>query len=374
MTVAISAYDSVCCLGDADDTFDALLNGRAGVSALRPDRGDAQRLGVGYAYQIDEAADAHRASRWLGQVVGAVAAKAGLDPGTQRVAVIVGTGLRELPAVESWSQGESSTALHQLHFAEAVRAALPGVTEVVTLSNACSAAGYALAVGSDILAAEEADAVVVAGCDAMTESMLAAIGLGSTAEITEVRPFDGRRPGVLLGEGAAAVVLQPADQVAQPVALLRSVGLSCDAFHETAPNAGGIAVSMRDAHTRAGVTPADVDLVLAHGTGTALNDPTEATALTEVYGESIGDVAVTAIKGATGHTSGSAALMSLIVAIQSLSTGRIPAVTGLSTPIPQAARLRLVIDEPQPVNGALAQVNAFGFGGINAVTMVEVPA
>jgi 3-oxoacyl-[acyl-carrier-protein] synthase II len=373
VTAAITGYESISCLGDAAETYAALLAGRTGVSVLREDRGDRDRLGVGYAYQIDEDAAPRRATDWLGRVVAGAAGHAGLNTGDQRVAVVVGTGLRELPTVERWSQDGIELGLHELHFAAAVRAALPGVTEVLTVSNACSASGYALAVGSDLLTAGEADAVIVAGCDAMTESMLAIIGRGSTVVTEAVRPFQVDRTGVLLGEGAAAVVLQPVDAVEAPLGLLRGVGLSCDAYHETAPDVEGIIAGMRDAHHRARVEPADIDLVLAHGTGTALNDPTEATALARVFGEAYGRAAVTAIKGATGHTSGAAALMSLIVALQSLHGGRVPAVAGLSEAIGEAAGLGLVT-AARPLNGRLAQINAFGFGGVNAVAVVEVAA
>lgn len=374
MPVAISGFDALTCLGDAEETFAAICVGKVGAGPMRPDRGDPDRIGVGSAYQIaDDPASpveqSRRATAWLSRAVAAAAADAGLDATTRRVAAVVGTGLRELPTVERWSQGRAEIELHQLHFAAAIRAALPGVGEVLTLSNACSAGGHALAVAADLLDAGEADAVVVAGCDSMTQSMLSIIGRGST-ELTEVvRPFDADRTGVLLGEGAAAVVLEPADD---PAVRLRSVGLSCDAHHETALDLRGVARSMADAHERAGLGPDAVDLLIMHGTGTALNDPTEAAAVHQVFGEHAGAPLVTAIKGAIGHTSGGASLMSLIVAVQSLRAGLVPAVTGLSTPIPQADGLRLVVGESVPTTGRIAQVNAFGFGGVNAVAMVEV--
>jgi 3-oxoacyl-[acyl-carrier-protein] synthase II len=369
--VAITGYEMVCCLGDAARTFAALCRGETGVTPLRPDRGDADRLGVRHAYQIGDG-EPPSATRWLAITVAAAAARAGIDTAAQRVAVVVGTGLRELPALERWSRTGTGLGLQQLHFGSAVRDALPGVTEVLTLSNACSAGGCALAVAADMLAAREADAVVVAGCDAMTQSMLASIGRGSVTPTTAIRPFDRDRTGVLLGEGAAAVVLRPAEDGAPPQTVLRGVGLSCDAHHETAPDVGGIVTSMRDAHDRAGVAPNEVDLVVAHGTGTALNDPTEAAALTEVFGDRLEDTLVTGIKGAIGHTSGAAALMSLIVAIQALRHGTVPAVAGLSRPIEEAARLRLVRGGPEPTDGRVAQIDAFGFGGLNAVSIVEV--
>jgi len=81
---------------------------------------------------------------------------------------------------------------------------------------------------------------------------------------------------------------------------------------------------------------------------------------------------VTGIKGATGHTSGGASLMSLLVAIHAMRAGIVPAVAGLRTPLDEAAGLGLVLGSPEPAAARVAQVDAFGFGGVNAVTLVEV--
>ncbi|WP_457030398.1 beta-ketoacyl synthase N-terminal-like domain-containing protein [Kitasatospora sp. P5_F3] len=370
--MTITGYDVVSCLGDAEQTFAALLSGAVGVSPLRPDRADPVRFGVANAYQIDQQAQQLQASGWLATAIASAVLRAGLDPVAKRTAVVVGTGLRELPSVERWHADDAELRLHELHFGAAVRSVLPTATEVVTISNACSAAGSALALACDLLAADEADAVVVAGCDGMTRSMLSIVGRGSPVATAAVRPFDLDREGVLLGEGAAAVVVERAGSAAEPLAVVRGVGLSCDAYHETAPSRAGIVASMHDAHRLAGLTPDQIDLVLAHGTGTALNDPTEAGALAEVFGDALERTTVTGIKASVGHTSGSAFLMSLIVAIQALRQGTVPPIAGLRTTIDEAADLRLVRGEAEPIDGSIAQVNAFGFGGVNAVAILEV--
>ncbi|MEU3465601.1 beta-ketoacyl synthase N-terminal-like domain-containing protein [Streptomyces sp. NPDC006733] len=370
--MAITGSSMLSCLGDLDDTFAALLAGRSGVSPLRA--GDPVKLNVRNAYSIDDADTAPEgglrlAGRWLAHCVREALADAGVDPAERRVAVIVGTGMREHRAVEQWHADGAELRLAQTHFTEAVRSVAPAVTEVHTLANACAASGYALALAADLLALDEADAVVVAGCDTMTESMLTMIGrVGSTVTDT-VRPFDADRGGVLLGEGAAAVVVEPVADGQSPIGLLRGVGVACDAHHETAPDRAGIVATMHDAHRRAGVVPDEIGLVLAHGTATALNDPTEAAALLETFGPD--GPPVTGIKGAIGHTSGGAALMSVLVALRAMRDGVVPPVTGLRTPIAEAEKLNLVHGRPLPARPRLAQVNAFGFGGVNAVMIVE---
>lgn len=215
----------------------------------------------------------------------------------------------------------------------------------------------------------EADAVIVGAADAMTQSMLAMIGKVAPIPTDRVRPFDADRTGVLLGEGAAAVVVVPETWPGQALARLAGTGLSCDAHHQTAPDVDGICRSMRDAFVRTGRDPAEVDLVVAHGTGTALNDPAECQALCEVV--SGGMPLVTAVKGAVGHTSGSAALVNLDVGIRCLAEGVVPPVVGLRKVLDEGSGLRFACDAPVRQRPRLVQINAFGFGGVNAVTLLE---
>lgn len=368
MTALLMGSTLLTCLGDGPATFAALLDGRDGRRPLRRDR--PERLRVAYGYHVEPAIPRFAASAWLARCVAEALRTSGVDATRSRVACLVGTGLRELATVED--AGSSDPPVHQLHFADAVRAVAPGVREVVTLANACAASGHALALAQDMVELGDADAVVVAGTDTMTESMLAMIGRVVDQPTERVRPFDADRQGVLLGEGAAAVVVVPDDGRPGADGRLLGTGLSCDAFHETAPSPAGIVRAVQDALRRSGVAAADVALVLAHGTGTALNDPVECAALTEVLVDGGGDPLVTGIKGAVGHMSGTAALANLDVALRSLRAGMAPPVVGLRTPLAEAARLRLAV-APTPVGPGVAQVDAFGFGGVNAVTMVASP-
>ncbi|HEU4426333.1 MAG TPA: beta-ketoacyl synthase N-terminal-like domain-containing protein [Pilimelia sp.] len=386
MSVLVAASAVRTCFGDADATYDALIAGRSGVGPLRH-----TGVGVTHGYHIDDGArePALRASTWLSECVARAVAAAGLRPDA-RIVAVVGSGLRELRAVERYAVDGAGVAAEHLHFGNAVRTPLPGVTAVHTIVNACSAGGYALALGQDLIELGQADAVVVGGADSMTESMLAMIGRVADEPTDQIRPFDQDRSGVLLGEGAAAVVLVPEGRAAAPLARLLATGVSCDAVHETAPDVAGIVRAMADAMARAGRTAAEVELVFAHGTGTALNDPTELAALREVWqapaaGSGAGSgagvaagsgwgPAVTAIKGAIGHTSGASALHSLAMAILCLRQGLVPPVVGLRKPLPEAEPLRLVTGSPLAMRPRLVQVDAFGFGGVNAVSLIEPAA
>jgi 3-oxoacyl-[acyl-carrier-protein] synthase II len=177
---------------------------------------------------------------------------------------------------------------------------------------------------------------------------------------------------MLMGEGAAAVVVQHPGTGSGPVlARVRGVGMNCDAHHATAPDPAGITRAVEDAYRRAGVRAEDIDLVMLHGSGTPLNDATESSVLSRIFhGAGLGP-RMTAIKAMTGHTLGGSGLLSLLMAVLAMREGTVPPVLGLTDPIPEAAGLSLVQGAPVAGDLAIAQVDAFGFGGINAVAIVE---
>ena len=369
-TIASSAVRT--CFGDGPATFGSLLRGEVGAGPLRYGDRDALRVVAGHHAEPGPGAPdgSLRAAALLHRCVVDAVAAAGLRP-SDRVLALVGTGLGEFAAVEEFATTGHRVPARRLHFADAVRTAAPAVGDVITLSGACSAGGHALALAQDLVELGDADAVVVAGTDTMSRSMLAMIGRVGSEPTTRVRPFDRDRTGVLLGEGAAALVVVARDRPGPALGTLLATGLSCDAFHATAPDPAGIARSMRDAFHRADRAPADVRLVLAHGTGTALNDPVECAALHAVVRAAGGDPLVTGVKGAVGHTSGAAALVNVDVALRCLRGGVAPAVTGLREPLDEGTGLRLVTGTAAGFAPGLVQSDAFGFGGVNAVTLLE---
>ena len=364
MAVEVAASVVRTCLGDGEQTFAALLRGESGIGELRI--GDGAKLNVTRGYHVSDGHEdeAFRPSSWLTACIREALAAAGVDPARERVAAVVGTGLRELRAVET-----SAPAAERLHFGAAVREAAP-FEGVVTLSNACSAGGHALALAQDLVEAGEADAAVAAAADGMTESMLAMIGRVTDAPTEHVRPFDADRTGTLLGESAAAVVVAPEGSHPAPLARVLGTGLTCDAYHETAADAGGIRRAIDDGFARAGRTADEVDVVVAHGTGTAINDALESTLIRETFGDGERPL-VTATKGAVGHTSGVAALVNLDVAIRCLRRRVVPPIVGLRRPLEEGTGVRFVVGKPVAAPIRLAQVNAFGFGGVNAVNLLE---
>jgi 3-oxoacyl-[acyl-carrier-protein] synthase II len=363
-----------------DELFESLCQGRSGRAELRGF--DRTRFRAQHAYEVDNRPVAGqdvpgRATALLLDAVGQAAADAGLGEDLSGIPVLVGTGLRELRSLELWWRDGSPFADSGLHFGTGLRERFNAdVTH--TFSNACSASLYALALGSDLLNQEGDDApdtVIVAGVDVLTESMYGLLERVHPQPPDRVRPFDRNRTGVLMGDGAAAIVLRRTEQGAPQVhGRLRGVAVNCDAYHVTAPSPEGIAEAMRSAHRLAGVKPSDVDLVMLHGTGTLLNDEAEAAALADVLGDSASGPLMTAVKSMTGHTSGASGLINLIVGVRALNEGRVPPTVGLEEPVEEAAPFRFVTGEAADSRQLnVAQLNAFGFGGINAVAIVEGP-
>lgn len=358
-----------------EEVFAALCAGSEGRHPLRGFNRDWYN--AGFLYEVDDRPGpqvdtAGRATDLLLDAVGQAARDAGLGDDLSGVPVLVGTGLRELRSLELWWRDGQKFGAERMHFGTALRERF-GAQDTHTISNACSASLYALALGVDLLEFQDAGTVVVAGVDVITESMF---GLSDRLQLDppdRLRPFDRDRKGTVMGEGAAAVVLrrqEPADRDAVH-GYVRGVAVNCDAFHATAPDPKGIAAAVRDAHGRAGVKAEDIGLVLLHGTGTSLNDAAEAAALADVFGPHIGNPLMTGVKSMTGHTSGASGVLNLLVALRAMREGRVPPITGLANPAPEVSGFRLVRDNPVAEQVRLAQVDAFGFGGINAVAVVE---
>ncbi|GGV26998.1 3-oxoacyl-[acyl-carrier-protein] synthase 2 [Kitasatospora herbaricolor] len=374
MTWDITGMAAIANIGASpEEIFAALCAGQESRTPLKAF--DPEKYRAAYAYEIDDRPAGgdipRRATRWLTTVVRQAAADAGLGEDLSQIPVLVGTTMREQRSLELWWRDGVDVALEDLHFGTALKAAF-GASTTYTFANACSATLYALGLATDMIEAGTADTVVVAGTDAATESGFGTLDRVQNGIPDALRPFDATHKGMLMGEGAAAVVVQRAGTGNGPVhARVRGVGMNCDAHHATAPDPDGITRAVLDAHRRAGVRARDIDLVMLHGSGTPLNDAAEAGVLRRIFDGAGSGPRMTAIKAMTGHTLGGSGLLSLVMAVLAMKEGTVPPVLGLTEPIPEAAGLGLVRGVPAAGPLAIAQIDAFGFGGINAVAIVE---
>lgn len=247
---------------------------------------------------------------------------------------------------------------------------LPVVTACATGASALGEAYRAIAHGY-------ADAVIAGGAEASIVP-LAVAGFSNMTALSSAQdpdaaslPFDSRRAGFVMGEGAGALILEEYGHAkargAKIYALLAGYGSTCDAHHITAPDPEGesAARAIRDAAQEAGLPETGTVYVNAHGTGTPLNDAAETLAIKKALGGHLGRTAVSSTKAVTGHMLGAAGAVEAIIAALALQNGILPPTAGLTSPDP-ACDLDYVPLTPRQADISLALSVSLGFGGHNA--------
>lgn len=386
--VAITGYGVVAPCGIGKSAFWAGLNGPAlaGARTTAIDQWDPLPY-------YDSPKEARRADRFE-QFAIAAAAEAFDQAGAptadkHRFATIFGTGVGGLRSTEEQievliSKGERrvSPFLVPMMMANgggaaiSMRYGLRGANE--TICTACAASTHAIAQAARLIAWDLADAVATGGA----ESANCPIGIASFGNMTALStsgrsiPFDGDRDGFVLGEGAAVFILEEwtaaADRGATILAEILGAGSNADAHHITAPSPGGVGAiaCMRLALDDAGLSPADIVQINAHGTSTPLNDAAEAAAVAAVFGER--GVPITSTKGVTGHALGAAGALELAAVLGSFEHRAIPPTAGTTT-VDQEMSIDLVLGAARPFTPGPTMSNNFGFGGHNG-SIIVAPA
>ena len=250
--------------------------------------------------------------------------------------------------------------------------------------TACSTGAHAIGDAARMVALDDADVMVAGGAEAAVcrigmAGFAAARALSTsyndTPEVAS-RPWDKGRDGFVMGEGAGIVVLEELEHAkargAKIYAEVKGYGMSGDAHHITAPadDGDGGFRAMQAAMKRAGLTPADIDYVNAHGTSTPLGDVIEAKAVARLLGDAIGSVSISSTKSATGHLLGAAGAIEAIYSIKAVETGMLPPTLNLNEPEDDVAGFDLVPLKSRQRQVRNAMSNSFGFGGTNASLIV----
>ena len=249
----------------------------------------------------------------------------------------------------------------------------------ITSVAACAAGIFAFVEAKRLIDLGEADVVVTGGAEANIIPVAVAAMANMRALSTRndepekaCRPFDLHRDGFVYGEGAAATVVESLDHArrrgARVYAELAGGAVTGDAYHVTAPEPSGhgAALAISRALQRSGVQREDIDLIVAHGTGTPLNDAAETAAIKKALGEHAYKVAITAPKSMVGHQLGAAGALSALTAVLAICEGLAPPTINLETPDPECDLDYVPLTARQMlVRTALA--NGFGFGGQNGV-------
>ena len=239
------------------------------------------------------------------------------------------------------------------------------------IPTACAAGNYAIGYGFDLIRTGKADVMLAGGADAF--SRITYMGFARLGAIAKERcqPFDKNRQGMVPGEGAAVLILEPLDSArargAHIYAEVLGYGLSCDSHHMTAahPQGDGAVRAMAMAMKDSGVTTADVGYISAHGTGTPTNDRAESVAVRALFGDQASKVPMSSIKSMLGHTMGAASAIEAAACALALQTGMIPPTINYEEPDPECD-LDYVPNHARETHPRVVLNNAYAFGGNNA--------
>lgn len=255
--------------------------------------------------------------------------------------------------------------------AQKIRSVLRLSGRVVVHVSACAAGGMAVAHAASMIERGLADVVLCGASD----SMVNPLGVGGMsrlsapsprAEVSACRPFDRRRDGLVIGEGAALFVVEEESRArargASPLAHILGWGVTQDAYRATAPRPDGshAKAAMELAVRRAQLQPSDIGYVNAHGTGTPLNDVAEANAIRSLFG----DVPVSSIKGAVGHLMAAAGAIELAACLLPLNHDVLPGTAHFDEPDPECP-VNVIGQTPLIARVNYVLSNSFGFGGQN---------
>lgn len=240
------------------------------------------------------------------------------------------------------------------------------------INAACASSTIALAQGASLIELGRADSVLVCCYDIVTEFVFSGFCALQAMSPVPCMPFDRRRKGMNIGEGAAALLLMSGERAKKedrvPIGALQGWAVSNDATHITAPamDGSGLILAIRKALQRSGIQEGAISAICAHGTGTVYNDIMELVSFKEVFGER--KMPVFSVKGAIGHTMGAAGGIEAAICLKGLANGFVPPTAGFV--VPEKGAEGLVSNEPARIDGDYILSTNSGFGGVNAVVVI----
>lgn len=258
--------------------------------------------------------------------------------------------------------------------------AIPG--RVIASCTACAAGTQSIGFGYEAIQHGYADRMLCGGAEELEINVVAvfdvlrstSVRYNQTPELTP-RPFDRDRDGIVVGEGAGALVLEEYEAAlargAHVYGEILGFHTNNDASHMTNPSAEGLRQCMLGALSDAGIPPEAVGFVNAHGTGTSVGDAAESRAIADVFGAG---VPVNSWKGHFGHLMGACGAVETIASLRVLSSGIVPGTKNLNVPDPECGAVRLVTEgESARCEKGIMVKNSFAFGGINASLVIMRP-
>ncbi len=313
-----------------------------------------------------------------------------------RAGCSIGSGIGGLPGIESESlvlaeKGPGRVSPHFVHGRlinlvsgqVSIKYGLMGPNHAVV--TACSTGAHAIGDAARMIKDGDADVMLAGGA----ESAICPLGIAGFAQARALstafndepekasRPYDKDRDGFVMGEGAGIVVLEEYEHAkargAKIYAEVVGYGLSGDAYHVTAPHPEGSGAfrSMDMALKKAGMAPADIDYINAHGTSTPMGDELELGAVRRLFGDAIGNVSMSSTKSAIGHLLGGAGAVEAIFCILAMRDQIVPPTLNLDNPSDSCEGVDLVPHKAKQREVRAVLNNSFGFGGTNASLVLK---
>lgn len=398
--VVVTGMGAICSLGnDVDACWSAAIAGRSGIGPIT--RFDTEGYETRFAGEVKEfdpttvlgRKEARRLDRFSQLAIVATreaVAHSGLDIAVDptRTGVLVGTGVGGLETFETGTEAMLKGGPRRVspfiipmmlpnmasgNVAIDIGAKGPNFSPV----SACAASGHAIGEGAMMIRNGFADAMIVGGSEAPIARMGIA-GFNSMGALSRrnddperaSRPFDGERDGFVLAEGAAMLVLEERERaIARGATILAEVlgyATTDDANHMVQPGPGGegAARAMTLAMEDAGVVPANIGYINAHGTSTPMNEKLETAGMKRAFGDQAYQIPISSTKSMTGHLLGAAGSLEAIFTVKAMRTGVLPPTINQETPDPDCD-LDYIPNEAREANVSVAMSNSMGFGGHN---------
>jgi len=395
--VVVTGLGVVSSVGIGKDEFwKSVTSGKSGISKV--DSFDTSEYRCHYAGEIKnfipEDFIARRKVKFFGRTSQLAIAAASLaledanyslkNINKKRTGVIIGTTMGERPLEESideWviygadkvnkikilqSSANNISANISLYFK------LSGPNYLIP--TACAAGNYAIGYGFDLIRKGYLDCAIVGGADAFSKLAFSGFHRIYAMAQEKCQPFDKNRRGMMVGEGAAILILEPLESALKRDSVIYAeipgYGLSCDAYHMTASDSDGIEKVMLKALKDAEIKKEEVDYISAHGTGTQGNDKNECAAIKKVFKEKYKTVPVSSIKSMLGHPMGAASAIEALACCLTVKENIIPPTINYETLdtncdidcVPNKAKIKRV---------NIALNNGFAFGGNNSCLVIK---
>ncbi len=401
--VVITGMSTLNPLGsDLDSSFKALVEGKSGIAPITLfdcSDFDSKIAGEVKNFNPEDYMPIKQAKRMDRFVQLSVAASTMLfphakfeitDENAEDVGAILGVGLGGLGTIETFHNkllNSGPSKVSPFYIPMLISNMATGQISIFTgakntnlvMTSACASATHAIGYAASEIMLGRAKAIITGG----VESTITPMGISGFTALKALstqyndqpelasRPFDGKRDGFVMGEGAGLLLLESLSSAKERGATIYAevagFGASCDAYHMTAPHesGSGMAQAMRAAVKDAGIKLEDITCMNAHGTSTPLNDRTETKAIKDLFGDHAYNIAISANKSQVGHLLGAAGAVEAIFSTMSLYTGMVPGTINNTNPDPECD-LNYMSNGSKQLNPEYVLSTSYGFGGTNA--------